>query len=192
MRHVIFSLLAFIMVGCGGGGTWGPVLEVSPPDCVMGRYDVTVSAGRIQDDPRFITSDVEIDVIALTNDQYCVDGWYKHDLKKYFNVNGDSLRDDSPVWKARFNSGDSDPRTLASDDPIWSIWEAEEATHLVILAKQMGEGSGDSTRRLVLPLDRSRWYDDNIELRLMKSGLVLRTRRLPPWPGQPTNRFKHY
>ena len=192
MRHVILSVLLFIMSGCGAGGTWGPVLEVSPPDCVMGRYDVTVSAGRIQDDPRFITSDVEIDVIALTNDQYCVDGWYKHDLKKYFNVNGDSLRDDSPVWKARFNSGDSDPRTLASDDPIWLIWEAEEATHLVILAKQMGEGSGDSTRRLVLPLDRSRWYDDNIELRLMKSGLVLRTRRLPPWPGQPTNRFKHY
>ena len=58
MRHVILSVLLFIMSGCGGDGTWGPVLEVSPPDCVMGRYDVTVSAGRIQDDPRFITSDV--------------------------------------------------------------------------------------------------------------------------------------
>lgn len=192
MRNVIFALLMIIMAGCSGGGTWGPVLEVSPPDCVMGRYDVTVSAGRIQDDPRFITSDVEIDVIALTNDQYCIDGWYKHDLKKYFNANGDSLRDNSSVWRARFNANDSDPKTLTSDDPIWSVWAAEEATHLVILAKQMNEGSGDSTRRIVLPLDRSRWHDDNIELRLMKSGLVLRTRRLPPWPGQPTNRFKHY
>jgi hypothetical protein len=192
MRYLIFAITVLIMSGCGGGGTWGPVLEVSPPDCVMGRFDVTVSTGRIQDDPRFITSDVEIDVIALTNDQYCIDGWYKHDLQDYFSVTGDSLRDASPVWKAKFNATDDDPKTLSSDDPLWSIWEAEEATHLVILAKQMGEGSGDSARRLVLPLDRSRWHDDKIELRLMKSGLVLRTRRLPPWPGQPTNRFKHY
>ncbi|MEE2912876.1 MAG: hypothetical protein VX436_03630 [Planctomycetota bacterium] len=192
MRSIIILSTAFVMSSCGGGGIWGPVLEVSPLDCVIGRYDVTVSAGSIEDDPRFITSDIEIDVIALTNDQYCIDGWHKYDLKDYFDINGNSLRDSSPVWKARFNSSDNDPKTLSSDDPIWSVWEGEEATHLVILAKQMNAGTTDSARRLVLPLDRSRWHDENIELRLMKEGLVLQTRRLPPWPDQPIDRFKQY
>lgn len=186
----IFSLF---MAGCSRG-YWGPVLEVSPPDAVMGRYDVTVSAGRILDDPSMSGSEIEIDVIALTNEQYCKQGWFKHDLRTYFDGNGDALRDNAPVWKAIFRAGDP-PKTLSSDDPHWALWEAEDATHLVIIAEHVGDiatKGNDDARRIVLPLDRSIWLENAIELRLMSSGLVLRTRRLPPWPGQPKKKLRHY
>ena len=184
-------VMAF-MGGCGGG-YWGPVLEVSPPECVMGQFAVTVSPGRFADEAA-ADGDIAIDVIALTNEQYCVQGWFKHDLDEYFGLEGDVLRDGAPVWRARFSAGDKAPKTLAADDPHWAVWDAEGATHLVILAQQplRAEGSSDEARRLVLPLDRSRWLNDAIDVRLMGSGLVLRTRRLPPWPGQPKEKRRRY
>lgn len=191
--RIPLCLLALLMTGCGGG-YWGPVLEVSPPDAVMGRYDVSVSTGRILDAPSMSERVIQIDVIALTNEQYCEQGWYKHDLVTYFDSNGDELRDNAPVWRTTYSAGDT-PKILSANDPLWALWEAEHATHLVIIAEktEVGEdGNNDDARRIVLPLDRSRWLDDAIELRLMSSGLVLKTRRLPPWPGQPKKKFRRY
>lgn len=192
MRHGLIMCILLASCGCSGG-YWGPVLEVSPPESVMGRYDVTVSStATVATMP---DENIEIDIIALTNDQYCEQKWFSCPLKSYFAGSGHALRDDSPTWRTDFPSGGAAARTLNADDPLWSVWEADGATHLVILAKQPGPGASsgnDDARRLVLPLDRSRWLDDDIEVRLMSSGLVLRTRRLPPWPGQPKARFKRY
>ena len=193
MRNCTLFIFSLFLVGCSYKGYWGPVLEVSPPDCVMGRYDVTVSSGRVLDDPSMEGTEIEIDVIALTNEQYCEQGWFKRNLLTYFNPEGDDLRDNAPVWKAKFQTGDG-PKTLSANDPLWALWEAENATHLVIIAQRVdgNETDNDDARRIVLPLDRSRWLDDSIELRLMSSGLVLRTNRLPPWPGQPKEKLRHY
>ena len=38
-------------------------------------------------------------------------------MKDYFDINGDSLRDASPVWKARFNSSDDDSNQDVNDSP---------------------------------------------------------------------------
>ncbi len=198
MIRCAFLALLLLLTGCSSPeGVWGPVLEVSPPDSIMGRFDITVSPGRLLQHPSMSDRDIQIDITALTNEQYCTQGWFKHDLRDYFDDEGDALRDDASVWRARFSADQDDPcfATLSADDPLWGLWEAEGATHLVVLAEQPGgahEGSSDAARRLVLPLDRSRWLDEDIALRLMSTGLVLRTRRLPPWPGQPEQKFRHY
>ena len=189
MRILVFLMGLMLLGGCTQNeGFWGPVLEVSPPNSVMGRYDVTLSTGRLLSKPELENEEVEVDVIALTNKKYCQDKWFEYDLTSYFDASGNALRDNSPVWRATFNS-EEHKQTLTADNPIWSIWESTDATHLVIIAD--GESEEDS-RRLVIPLDRSRWIEDDIEIRLMGSGLVLRTRRLPPWPGQPSEKFKSY
>ena len=189
MRMPLLLIGTLFLGGCTQNeGFWGPVLEVSPPSSVMGRYDVTLSSGRLLNNSDVLDQALEVDVIALTNKKYCQDKWFEYDLTSYFDSNGDSLRDNSPVWRATFNT-EEDKQTLQSDNPIWSIWEASDATHLVIIAQ------GDSieeSRRMVIPLDRSRWLEDDIEIRLMGSGLVLRSRRLPPWPGQPSAKFQQY
>ena len=179
----------FLMVGCTSNeGFWGPVLEVSPPNSVMGRYDVTLSSGRLLNKPDMESEELEVDVIALTNKKYCQDKWFEYDLTSYFDASGNALRDNSPVWRATF-SAEENKQTLHADNPIWSIWESTNATHLVIIAE--GDAKED-VRRMVIPLDRSRWIEDDIEIRLMGSGLVLKTRRLPPWPGQPSAKFQSY
>jgi len=189
MRMALLLLGLLFFGGCTQNeGFWGPVLEVSPPNSVMGKYDVTLSSGRLLNNTDVESRALEVDVIALTNKKYCQDKWFEYDLKSYFDPNGDTLRDNSPVWRATFSSTEN-KQTLQSDNPIWAIWEASNATHLVVVAQ--GDAEEDS-RRIVIPLDRSRWLEDDIEIRLMGSGLVLRTRRLPPWPGQPSAKFQSY
>ena len=189
MRFLMLLMGMVLMMGCTSNeGYWGPVLEVSPPNSVMGRYDVTLSTGRLLAKPEMVNEEVEVDVIALTNKKYCKDKWFEYDLTSYFDASGDALRDNSPVWRATFNSNEN-TQTLTSDNPIWSIWEASDATHLVIIAE--GDAEEDA-RRMIIPLDRSRWLEDDIEIRVMVSGLVLRSRRLPPWPGQPSAKFQSY
>ena len=188
---ILFMTIA--LAGCSQNtGFWGPVLEVSPPNSVMGRFDVIVSTGRLLTKPEQDGTELEIDVIAMTNDQYCKEKWFEYDLSNYFDAGGNILRDGAPIWRATFNSNEN-TQTLSEDNPIWSVWESTNATHLIIIAGEVNEGSsGDDSRRLVIPLDRSRWLENEIEIRLMGSGLVLRSRRLPPWPGQPREQFKHY
>jgi hypothetical protein len=179
-----------ILGGCASPkeGFWGPVLEVSPPNSVMGKYDVKLSTGRLLSTPEMTDKEVEVDVIALTNKKYCQDKWFEYDLTSYFDADGDKLRDGSPVWRATFSTEENE-QILAADHPIWSVWESTDATHLVIIAEGSAE---EDSRRMVIPLDRSRWLEDDIEIRLMSGGLVLRSRRLPPWPGQPNAKFKEY
>ncbi len=193
MRYLILFLTMILMTGCTQNtGFWGPVLEVSPPNSVMGRYDVTLSTGGMFSKPEFADRELEIDVIAMTNDQYCKEKWFEYDLLSYFDESGNELRDGAPVWRATFSANENS-QTLSADNPIWSIWESTDATHLIIIANRGGVGSSeDDSRRMVIPLDRSRWLENEIEMKLMGSGLVLRTRRLPPWPGQPSEKFKHY
>ena len=192
MRFIILLIGMILLTGCTQNtGFWGPVLEVSPPNSVMGRYDITLSTGR-----KLITSEtnseIQIDVIAMTNDQYCKQKWFEYDLSSYFDPSGNELRDGAPVWRATLTA-DENSETLSAENPIWSIWEATDATHLIIIANEVeGGGVDEESRRMVIPLDRSRWLENGIDLKLMGSGLVLRTRRLPPWPGQPKSQFKHY
>ena len=189
MKVVLLLLSLILCVGCTQNDSfWGPVLEVSPPNSVMGKYDVTLSSGRLLAKPEMEGEALEVDVIALTNKKYCQDKWFEYDLTSYFDPSGDVLRDNAPVWRATFNA-EENKQTLHADNPIWSVWEASDATHLVIIAQ--GDAEEDA-RRMVIPLDRSRWIEDEIEIRLMGSGLVLRSRRLPPWPGQPKAKFKRY
>ena len=78
MRIIILFIWMIWMTGCTQNtGFWGPVLEVAPPNSVMGRYDVTLSSGR-----KLIASEtnseIQIDVIAMTNDQYCKQKWFEY------------------------------------------------------------------------------------------------------------------
>ena len=161
----------------------------------MGRYDVTIDVGRLFENASLGTDEIEIDLIAMTNEAYCREAWFSHALGDYFAETGDPLRDGAAVWRASFSGTDASPRTLGADDNLWHQWHASGATHLVVIAEApwlSERGDADDPRRLVLPLDRSRWLSDEIEVRLMRSGLVLTTRRLLPWPGQPQEKERWY
>ena len=90
--------MTFALAGCSQNtGFWGPVLEVSPPNSVMGRFDVIVSTGRLLTKPEQDGTELEIDVIAMTNNQYCKEKWFEYDLSNYFDAGGNILRDGAPI-----------------------------------------------------------------------------------------------
>lgn len=138
----------------------------------MGRYNVTVtpaeSLARGGSIPSF-----EVDLVGVAPAE--LEKWQKKPTGEYFSGR-DQLRDDAAKDRKMlsFTSADPAPKKLSKNDPIWQVWSGKGATELFVLVNLP-----EAKEKLVLPLDRSRWPDENIELEVQRSGLVPRTQMKP-------------
>ena len=123
---------------------------------------------------------IEVDVIGLNQSQ--LETFRTVSLSEYFLS---SLRRDTNKKTFYFASGNTEPKTLARTDGVWKEWiDGQGAMYLAVLADIPGvtqdlPGEADP-RRLILPLDRSRWSGTRVDIRVDGSGLTLLT---PPKPA---------
>ena len=123
---------------------------------------------------------VEVDVIGLTELE--LEDWKSQSINDYFNPQG-TLR--ASTEHVTFKLGnDKTTDVLPKDNETWAKWQARGVMHLMALVnwpRPVTEETG-KRRRLVIPLDCSRWDKKQTDLRLVvtSEGLRLDTQPLPP------------
>lgn len=132
----------------------------------MSRHDVTVALAPELTGPNAPPMSVRVDVVAVNSTE--ASRWENGSMTEYWS-RPDSLRNSGERYEMAFAPGNTEPKTLKASDPIWAKWGAPDASkktgmQLLILADLPGShsdlpGSQDD-RRVVLPLDRSRWDGD--------------------------------
>src|SRR5258706_12941261 len=120
----------------------------------MKAFDVRVT-------PQFARSDdaappVEVNLIGVSDADYA--RWAGYPVGQYWSPR-DPLRIAGHVYVMNFSRDGQSAGRLAPDDPIWSVWKQQRATHLFVVAflPNVKESRGEDPRRAVLPLDSCRW-----------------------------------
>ena len=161
LASILSGTLLSLMCGCVGDA--------------VGRYGVVLSNER---NPR---QSVQVDVVAVNDTEY--GQWRSYSMTDYWRPD-DRLRRDAADYRRTFRFGlhQSAVQELKIEDAVWQKWESMGARHLFILADlgafedKMGE---NDPRRLILPLERRRWDDETIRIRVDSSGIRCLT---PPNP----------
>lgn len=159
-------LLSALLTGCGGS----PRATNLHMNLMLNQQ--MVEGGR--------APSIEVDVVGLNQSQ--LETFRAVSMSDYFRSN---LRRDASKQTFTFSASDTDPKTLARTDGVWKDWiEGQGAMYVAVLADIPGATQdlpGDADpRRLILPLDRSRWSGTQVDIRIDRSGLTLLT---PPKPA---------
>lgn len=163
---VALAAMALLASGCGSSPR-ATKLQVN-----MTLNEQLAQSGRVPS--------IEVDVIGLNESQLST--FRSVGLSEYFLS---TLRRDTNKKTYYFASGNTEPKTLSRTDDAWSEWiDDQGAMYLAVLADIPGvtqdmPGEADP-RRLILPLDRSRWSGTRVDIRVDRSGLTLLT---PPKPA---------
>lgn len=167
MRLLGLGLLAMLLAGCGGGPK-------------MGRFDYRVSLDNaLRDKNTGMMPSIEVDLIGVNDAEK--DRWDAQNLDEYFTPR-DVVRANADRHTMAFTNKNFDPKLLRADASDWGAWIANGATHIFIFASipMAADASGVDRRRLVLPLDRSRWQSGvTIEILVRPSGVVCQTAMKP-------------
>jgi hypothetical protein len=129
-------LLSF---GCNGASYYD--LTVKPDDSLRGALR-------------------RVDVVGVQEDE--LPTYKAKDVDKWFGAN-DQLRNDSRefIVAKEFSGSQQDALVIPTTHPVWKVWEARRATHVVIFAHFQWVGSDDSSqsdpRKKVLPLNNKAW-----------------------------------
>ena len=162
----LLGLVCVACVGCGGTR--------------MSRHDVVVSM-----DPALTTASgtptVKVDIVGISETEK--EQWASKNISDYWRA-GDGLRKDAVARKEMiFAAGKTAPQTLKGTDPEWNDWAGRKAMYLAIIADLPGASrDGADGRRIILPLDASRWdpEDKPIKIVVQSSRLRCDTDPLPP------------
>jgi hypothetical protein len=142
-------------------------------------HDVTVKLDPGLADPQGKMPSVQIDIVGVNEAER--QRWVDKSVDEYWR-SGDPLRSTPDKAVMTFRP-DELSKTLAASDPLWSKWIGKGATDMVIMGYipgVIGSGATDS-RRLVLPMDRCKWADDQpIQVLVGRNGLNLMTPLKPP------------
>jgi hypothetical protein len=147
------------------------------------RFELSVVADDTMRQAGLLPS-FEVDIVGV--EPLAHDLWFNAPLNKYFS-GGIPLRSTALRYTVKFSNDDVKPKILSKDDPIWQKWFEKGAKELYILAYLPGlhddkAGMRDS-RRLILPLDITRWETGKIEIKIFKGSVSSTT---PPLPAPPT------
>ena len=149
----------------------------------MGRYNVEVSMDPELTNRTGGTPQVLVDLVGVNDMDY--PRWSSESMSKYWDTGSDSRGETAGVRHSMaFGQGNSGTKVLSKTDKIWDTWKERKVMHLLVLADVPGAqadrpGSEDG-RRLVLPLDRSRWKGrDTIKVVVQRSRVTTTT---PPDP----------
>lgn len=117
---------------------------------------------------------VEVDVAAV--DETTARQLEKTEIDDYFDPAG-FIRGSLRKKTFHFSEEDCESKTLSRKDPVWDSWVGKRrARFLVLFASLPRDGDkGPDLRKLVLPLDSSRWDGSKIEVSLVPAGLMLQT-----------------
>lgn len=173
MQPIVKWLLA-AAVACLGAGLVGCASSER-----TGRYEIVVAlAPSMADRETGRVPSVEVDIVGVGPTQEA--RWREYRMSQYFG-GGDALRQSASKLTLPFTTDNPGAKTVDRDDPIWGQWESAGATRLFVLVNLPGFGEGDDLageadgRRLILPLERSRWSGRRIEIEVRPRELVCLT-----------------
>jgi hypothetical protein len=166
-----FGLLAAMALGlgaCGGAKMWRGDVEVRPDSALVKQAGGAPT--------------IRVDLVGVNDVD--LGAWQAKPMSEYWEP-GDPLRASAEFKHTMtFAEGRTAPQTLTKKDPIWNEWKSRGAMHLLVLADLPGAHQdlpGDTDdRRVVLPLDSSRWEANQaIKILLQRAGVRCET---PPKP----------
>lgn len=157
----------------------------------MSRHDVTVALAPELTAPGSTTPSVRVDIVAVNPTEAA--RWESYSMSEYWS-RPDSLRAGADRHEMAFAPGNTEPKTLKKSDPIWNTWGGPDASkrsgmQLFILADLPGSHQdlpgGQDDRRVVLPLDRSRWDgEEPIRITVLPTRLKSEASPKPPKPAK--------
>ena len=165
VRLLLPLLGGLMLVGCSSG---------------IPRYDISV---RLDESLRLPDGEFpSMDVDVIGDEPTENETWTGYPITRYFSGR-DTARSNAPKTTMSFSSGDQAEQTLAKNAPIWKQWEQTKTDTLHVFAHLPGVytdlyGEQDP-RRVVIPLDRTRWEGGEIQIRINKTGASLQTPRRP-------------
>jgi hypothetical protein len=168
---VALSALAVGLGGCGGAKMWRGDVEVRPAAALVNQPGGAPT--------------IRVDLVAVNDVD--LGAWQARPMSKYWEP-GDDLRASAEFkYTMTFTEGRTGAQTLAKKDAIWNEWKSRKAMHLLVLADLPGPhddlpGDADE-RRIVLPLDSSRW-PPNQKIRSVLKQAGVRCETPPKPPGQ--------
>jgi hypothetical protein len=119
---------------------------------------------------------VRVDLVGLSD--FDKTKWEAISLGAYWepgNPDRTTARDEGFLLPWVFHTGAVESRkVLSKNDAIWGKWKARNAMHLCVMADNL-----PGQKRLVVPLDKSRWETQTIEIILRDRKIFLRTNPLP-------------
>jgi hypothetical protein len=150
----VLGLVAAMGLGCSGPH--------------MSRHDVVVS----MDESLKVagtTPTVRVDIVGIPDTER--EQWAGKTINDYWRA-GDGLRKDAVARKEMsFAAGRTESQTLKKTDSQWDEWAKRKAMHLVIIADLSG---GTDGRRLILPLDSTRWKPEDKTIKIVVQSSRLR------------------
>ncbi len=172
-RAVLRVVSCVLVLGIGVTALSG----CGPAKAKMGRYTVSLqpsgaAAGQAYD----------VDLFGV-EDEATFSGWGSQRVAEHFaggakEVARQALKPVTLHWE----KGDSSPKRLEITDPMWTVWENQNAWFLVIVSSrdyQTGQGVTQKAEPIIIPLDRRRWKTKLITIAVEGSGLQLNTRKEP-------------
>lgn len=165
---VVLGAVAVGLGGCGGSKMWRGDVEVRPDSALVNQPGGAPT--------------IRVDLVGVNDVD--LSAWQAKSMSEYWQPN-DALRTSAEFKHTMtFTEGRTAPQMLAKKDPIWNEWKSRGAMHLLVLADLPGAHQdlpGDTdARRVVLPLDSSRWEaNQQIKILLQRAGVRCET---PPKP----------
>ncbi len=155
-----------LMVGCSSGSR-------------VGAFNVQVSVAKsIADDKGRIPS-LEVDLIGVKDVRKSEFSSYS--MSKYFSGT-DQFRRDTRHKTMVFTTNNKDAhQMLMKKDALWKDWKGSSWLFVLVNLPGVGkdEMGGADPRRMILPLDKSRWAGNTIRLEVQGSGIALLTEMKP-------------
>ena len=173
VRVLVLSGVA-IVVGLATVGTG--CTRLRPPPW---RYTVRVTISQGMADSVGNLPSVEVHLIALDT----VDGMSFQGVKMSGYWDPNRRPGEYHKYVMRFGGDSPTTQTLSIDHSIWRQWLNDGATHLFVLADLPGSFKDlddvKDARRLIEPLDPSRWSHRRLQIMLEPDGVFCLTPRRP-------------
>jgi len=170
-RKMNVAMCLVAVIALGGCRTTKPVR--------LSRYVVNLSINQALAGPTGMLPSVEVHLVATDS----VQGRILQDasMSDYWNPNRGP--DDYIRHVMHFGGSHPSVQVLDDNDPIWRRWEAAGAKYLFVLADLPGvwpdQQDIKDARRVILPLDPSRWTTRVIRLSLDPDGVHHVSKMLP-------------
>jgi len=129
-------------------------------------------------DENGVLKSIEVHIVAVNDVE--LPRWEHMSMSDYWEPDN-PIRTSAVKYVMTFGEGSPDSQVLAKSDPIWKTWlKQRKAKHLLVLAFLSGikdQAGMPDPRRIILPLDPSKWENrywgnDTIKIQLGSGGLT--------------------
>lgn len=144
---ILLNVIAISLIFCG---------------CSVPAYDVEVHISPKFKEQFKIYPSLEVDIAGVNENE--AERFSAVSIDEYFQINN-PLRQGSEHVTLCFSEGNTAPKQLAANDPVWKIFHKKEAVKLYLIANipadnAIEKGKKDH-RKQVVPLEKSNWFSSN-------------------------------